>query len=167
MSTQSAVLPVRCSYRTAEGRQCRLFSTDPRSGLCPQHLRKQKDPADLTKPLLANCQGFQTAQGINFSLSNLYKLLAANRISPRRASVLAFISSLLLHTLPAIDADSAAGVTDPTAKKEAASADQQALATVVAIRDASEDRAEDEGDDPREDFPSESEDLLPAAKQDD
>jgi hypothetical protein len=115
MSTQPAVLPVRCSYRSPQGRQCRLLSTDPRSGLCPRHLSAQKDPDDLTKPLLANCQGFQTAQGINFSLGNLYKLLAANRISPRRASVLAFISSLLLHTLPAIDSDNEADITDPDA----------------------------------------------------
>jgi hypothetical protein len=45
---------------------------------------------------------------------NLYQLLAQNRISPRRAAVLAYISSLLLRTLPQIDADNAAGITDPT-----------------------------------------------------
>lgn len=45
---------------------------------------------------------------------NLYQLLAQNRISPRRAAILSYISSLLLHTLPQIDADKAAGITDPT-----------------------------------------------------
>jgi hypothetical protein len=45
---------------------------------------------------------------------NLYQLLAQNRISPRRAAVLAHISSLLLRTLPAITADNAAGITYPT-----------------------------------------------------
>jgi len=48
---------------------------------------------------------FQNAQGINYSLGALYSLLAQGRISPRRASVLAYISSLLLRTLPAIDND--------------------------------------------------------------
>jgi hypothetical protein len=45
---------------------------------------------------------------------NLYQLLAQNRISPRRAAVLSYISSLLLRTLPAIAADNAAGITYPT-----------------------------------------------------
>jgi hypothetical protein len=40
--------------------------------------------------------------------------LAKNHISPRRASVLAHINGLLLRTLPAIDADNAAGISNPT-----------------------------------------------------
>jgi len=48
---------------------------------------------------------FQRPQGVNNSLGALYNLLAEGRISPRRASVLAHISSLLLRTLPAIDYD--------------------------------------------------------------
>jgi hypothetical protein len=40
--------------------------------------------------------------------------LAQNRISPRRAAVLSHICGLLLRTLPQIDADRAAGITDPT-----------------------------------------------------
>lgn len=165
MSTKSAVPSFRCSYRTAAGRQCRLLSTDPHSGLCPQHLKKQKDPGDLTKLLLPNWQSFQTAQGINSSLTNLYKLLAANRISPRRASVLAFISSLLLHTLPAIDADLAAGIIDPTAETETASEEREAFANVVAIEDARRDRI-DEGEVAQEDFTTlPSEPTAPAADE--
>jgi hypothetical protein len=48
---------------------------------------------------------FQNAQGINHSLGALYTLAAQGRISPRRASVLAYISSLLLRSLTAIDND--------------------------------------------------------------
>ena len=59
-------------------------------------------------------QGFQTAQGINYSLGILYRLAAKNEISSRRAAVLAYIGSLLLRTLPAIDADNKAGIADPT-----------------------------------------------------
>jgi hypothetical protein len=118
MTFQSAAFTARCLYRTAAGRQCRQLSNDPRSGLCPQHLQKQNEHADLTRPLLHGWQGFQTAQGLNYSLSNLYKLLAANRISARRASVLAYINSLLLRTLPAIDADCEAGIDDPFAPKK-------------------------------------------------
>ncbi len=73
---------------------------------------------DLSDNLLARSQNFQTAQGVNFALANIYRLLAANRISPRRASVLAYINSLLLRTLPAIDYDDENGHTDPTATGE-------------------------------------------------
>jgi hypothetical protein len=40
---------------------------------------------------------------INHVLGELYKLLAANKISPRRGVVMAYTRSLLLRTLPAID----------------------------------------------------------------
>jgi len=108
----------RCSHRDAAGRQCRTPITDPRSSLCSYHFnqraQKQADLTDVYAPLIRNSQGLQTAQGINLSLTNLYQLLARNLISPRRAAVLAYINSLLLRTLPAIDADLAAGITDPT-----------------------------------------------------
>jgi len=115
-TANSAVLSLRCTYRTSGGRQCRQSASDAHSGLCPQHHAQQKQElaADHFKHLTTNFQFFQTAQGINFSLMNLYQLLAQNRISPRRAAVLSYISSLLLRTLPQIDADKAAGIIDPT-----------------------------------------------------
>ena len=115
-TAKSAVLSLRCAYRTSDGRQCRLSVTDARSGLCPQHrsAQMQTEAADHFPYLSRNFQYFQTAQGVNYSLMNLYQLLAQNRISPRRAAVLSYISSLLLRTLPQIDADRAAGITDPT-----------------------------------------------------
>ena len=113
--TANAVPSIRCAHRTPGGRQCRLPASDPRSGLCPQHrvAQQQIEAADHYLHLTTKFQYFQTAQGINFSLGNLYQLLAQNRISPRRAAVLAYINSLLLRTLPQIDADNAAGIKFP------------------------------------------------------
>ena len=74
----------------------------------------EEEATDHYPYLSSNFQYFQTAQGVNFSLMNLYRLLAENRISPRRAAVLSYISSLLLRSLPQIDADKAAGITDPS-----------------------------------------------------
>ena len=114
--TANASVPsIRCAHRTAGGRQCRLPVSDPRSGLCPQHRAEQQqiEAADHYLHLTTKFQYFQTAQGINFSLGNLYQLLAQNRISPRRAAVLAYINSLLLRTLPQIDAANAAGIKFP------------------------------------------------------
>ena len=109
-------ISLRCAHRTAGGRQCRLPASDAHSGLCPQHHagQKQQQEEDHFDYLIRNNQCFQTAQGINFSLGNLYALLAQNLISPRRAAVLAYVSSLMLRSLPQIDADNAAGVKDPS-----------------------------------------------------
>ncbi len=116
-AADSAVLSVRCAHRSSGGRRCRLSVSDPRSVFCAQHRSEQleEEAADHFDLLSQNSQGFQTAQGINHSLHNLYTLLAENRISPRRAAVLSHICGLLLRTLPAIDADNEAGITDPTA----------------------------------------------------
>ncbi len=110
-----AVLSTRCTHRTATGRRCRLSVSDAHSSLCRQHHAEllQEQSADHCPRLIRNFQGFQTAQGINHSLKHLYELLAQNRISPRRAAVLSYISSLLLRTLPQIDADTAESSTPP------------------------------------------------------
>jgi hypothetical protein len=109
----------RCWHRTPSGRRCKMPILRAGEQLCYQHTveYKKADAFNLETALLARNQAFQTAQGINNALQNLYILLANNYISPRRASVLAYISSLLLRTLPAIDADRAAGIIDPTAPK--------------------------------------------------
>ncbi len=114
--TNPVALSVRCAHRSAAGRRCRLSVSDPRSVFCAQHRSEQleEEAADHFDLLSQNSQCFQTAQGINFSLTNLYELLAQNRISPRRAAVLSHICGLLLRTLPQIDADKAAGIIDPT-----------------------------------------------------
>ncbi len=101
----SSTLP-HCSHRTPSGRRCRLPISDPDSGLCLNHAlrrRKDRDLADLASALTGKSEEFQTAAGINRSLAELYVLLAQNRIAPRRAAVLAYISNLLLRTLPAIE----------------------------------------------------------------
>jgi hypothetical protein len=99
----------RCQHFTATGRQCASLAGDRSSGLCPRHAaQSQAASADATNFRLAltrDSEDFQNAQGVNNSLCTLYCLLSEGIISPRRASVLAYISSLLLRTLPAIDYD--------------------------------------------------------------
>jgi hypothetical protein len=98
--------PLHCHHRTASGRRCRLPVTDAASGLCFRHaVRQQKDRelADFAAALTGKSEEFHTAVGINNSLGELYRLLAEDKIAPRRAAVLAYISNLLLRTLPAID----------------------------------------------------------------
>jgi hypothetical protein len=54
--------------------------------------------------------GFQTAQGINHSPSQLYELLARDCISVRRAAAPAYLCGLLLRSLPAIGRDISSGI---------------------------------------------------------
>jgi len=121
---------MRCHYRRPSGRRCKLAVTAPGAPFCFTHTQEfnKADSLNLKTALLTDHQGFQTAQGINHSLGNLYILLANNYISPRRAAVLAYINSLQLRTLPAIDADNEAGITDPTAPdpEEAPDTDEEA-----------------------------------------
>jgi hypothetical protein len=145
----SVVPSVRCAYRSAGRRRCRLSVSDPRSVFCPQHRSEQleEEAADHFSYLSHNFQCFQTAQGINHSLHNLYALLAQNRISPRRAAVLSHICGLLLRTLPQIDADKAAGIFDPT----------KPVPINVAVRDEDADFDGDEDSDLDSDDEEESE----------
>ncbi len=107
----------RCQHQFENGTRCRLPVLSADSLFCPRHARlgeNQPIEEDLTAKLLKNSQDFQTAQGVNFALGNLYDLLAQNRISTRRAAVLAYINSLLLRTLPEIDSDRLKKIQDPT-----------------------------------------------------
>jgi hypothetical protein len=105
-STNTALTHERCQYRTATGRQCASRVLDPASSYCPRHASyRPTDSQDFSVALTGTACRFLNAQGINYSLASLYHLLASGRISPRRASTLAYISSLLLRSLPAIDKD--------------------------------------------------------------
>ena len=98
-------VPLHCQQRTASGRRCRMAVSDTDSGLCSKHFaerQKELDQADLAPVLIGDVQEFRDAVAINHSLGELYKLQARNKITPRRAAVMAYTASLLLRTLPAI-----------------------------------------------------------------
>jgi hypothetical protein len=79
--------------------------SDPKSGLCFRHaaLRARQDSGDFSPELVCGIDEFRSAEDINHVLGELYKLLAADKISPRRGAVMAYTCSLLLRTLPAIE----------------------------------------------------------------
>ena len=107
LKSPSSDLPhERCQYRTPTGRQCCSVAVNPDSSFCARHAASgPSDSEDFSLALTHKACRFQNAQGINDSLGALYTLAAQGRISPRRASVLAYISSLLLRSLTAIDND--------------------------------------------------------------
>jgi hypothetical protein len=116
----------RCLYLSTTGRQCRNWVLDPRGMCCPRHsVAQPHGPDDYSFHLLNRACNFENAAGIHESIRRLYSLLAADAISPRRAAVLGYLTSLLLRTLPAVykDPPSAAQLSErEKAKSLAASA---------------------------------------------
>lgn len=96
----TSVQPRHCLFRHTSGRFCRLPIADCGSGLCYRHTfdQRKQASADLLQRLT-------TAIGIHNSLSKLYKLLAADLITARRAAVLAYIANLLLRTIPIVHSE--------------------------------------------------------------
>ena len=98
----------RCRHYTDRGRRCQLPVVDTRSGFCFRHAKPQPAPSDsvdLSAELIGELSEFEFAVDINKFLAKLLVLLTKGRVSPRRASVLAYITNQLLHSLPAIDRD--------------------------------------------------------------
>jgi hypothetical protein len=99
----------RCRHFTADGRRCRLAVLDTRSHLCFRHSAliaaaqsPHNDSEDLSADLLPELSEFAAGTDLRQFLARLLTLVAKGRISPRRASVLAFISGQLLHSHRAI-----------------------------------------------------------------
>jgi hypothetical protein len=93
----------RCPYTTRANRRCRSLLLDPDARFCPRHAYLRSTPDDYHVILSNRAHRFRCAHGINNSLADLYAHVAGGAISPRRASTLAYITSLLLRTLPAIE----------------------------------------------------------------
>ena len=104
-SESSQESPARCQHRTLNGR-CRQPATDSAGTLCFHHARTQrqaKDDFTLLEPLVRKTEDLQSLEGISEDLAALHNLLAEGRVSPRRASVIAYIDSLLLRTFDALE----------------------------------------------------------------
>ena len=97
--------PNRCQHSYPSGRRCRMPASDLRAGLCAQHFRERlaREEADVSTALVGELKKFETASEVNDVLSRLLILVSQDRVSPRRAAVIAYICNLLLRTRPAID----------------------------------------------------------------
>jgi hypothetical protein len=94
-----------CRHIFDSGRRCR-FPVLPNANFCIRHIQfqlKANLEADLTRHFGPDPLNFKSVCEVNDFLCNLAKLLVEDRIPVRRASVLAYIASLELRTLPGID----------------------------------------------------------------
>jgi hypothetical protein len=96
----------RCNHLFANHTRCRLFVPNAHARFCVNHAKpsaRRASAPDLAVTLTANLDEFKSAEPINDFLSRLLLALAHDRISPRRAAVLAYITNQLLRTVAAIE----------------------------------------------------------------
>jgi hypothetical protein len=106
-----------CQHHSKDGKQCHMLLAADNPTLCPFHARsdakrvdlQRDDSEDLSALFNQDLPKQKTAADIHTHLWNLSLALQQGRISPRRAAVLAYIHSLLLRTLPAIDKQNSSG----------------------------------------------------------
>src|SRR5260370_8838256 len=99
----------RCSHRFPNGKRCRNSASHSHFGLCLNHFKESaaigvglqqmpNDSADLSADLLPELSEFSAGTDIRQFLARLLTLVVKGRVSPRRASVLAYITNQLLHS---------------------------------------------------------------------
>jgi hypothetical protein len=104
---------IRCTHTDTLGRQCRALSVPipgfrpegSRFGLCPTHAtadRQLLQTDDVAKYLFKNTPHLDTAAAVNHFLEHLVEMVANNRIPVRNATLLTYISSLLLSSVDRI-----------------------------------------------------------------
>ena len=87
----------RCTHRFPNGKRCRNSASDSHFGLCLNQ-QMPNDSADLSAELLPELSEFSAGTDIRQFLARLLTLVVKGRVSPRRASVLAYITNQLLHS---------------------------------------------------------------------
>ncbi len=100
-----------CQHHSKDSKRCHMLLAADSTTLCAFHARshakraasQRDDSADLSALFSKDLPKQKSAADIHTHLWNLSLALQQGRISPRRAAVLAYINSLLLRTLPAID----------------------------------------------------------------
>ena len=106
----------RCQHLTGKRRRCRL-SARPDSPFCSLHaaLARTGDDvvADLLAPFADGPAAFKSFAALNQFLAQLLILQVQDRISPRRAAVMAYNVNLLLRTIAAAEHSAAKNAKPP------------------------------------------------------
>jgi hypothetical protein len=89
----------RCHHHYPSNRRCRSLASGAGAKFCWRHAADADAETDLSAALTGGLQQFTSPGAVNDFLSRLLLLLAENRISPRRAAVLAYITNQILRTI--------------------------------------------------------------------
>jgi hypothetical protein len=127
----SKTVSARCPYLYPNGKRCSLPVLPAHSGFCVRHgqptvpvalspslQHDQSDFTDLSAELLPELPEFAAGADIRQFLARLLVLVTKGRISPRRASVLGYITNQLLHSHRAIDRENFLQLADADANRQ-------------------------------------------------
>jgi hypothetical protein len=94
----------RCQFPFSDGRGCRMLRSPHHPSFCAFHSRQELQLLEsqrLGGEISASLNGdFLTATDINHVLGKLFVAVAQDRIPPRKAAALAYLSQVLLSSLP-------------------------------------------------------------------
>ncbi len=111
LSAPVKIDPSRCPFIYSNGKRCRLPGLSAHLGFCLGHSKHTiplppnsfEDSEDLSSDLLPQPSQFDSPDDVSQFLARLLVLVTKGRVSPRRASVLAYITNQLLHSHHAIE----------------------------------------------------------------
>src|SRR5579862_5533886 len=97
----------RCHHRFANATRCRMPALAPGRNYCPRHadLIENESGADAAEELMEGIAAMNSADHVRVVLSRLIELVAENRITPRRASIITFICGQILRSLASLAAE--------------------------------------------------------------
>jgi len=111
-----------CTFIFKDGRKCRALKM-PTRHVCIEHWQHdgqfEQDEAALIE-LAAVSRTLDSRRGVRKALATLWRLIATDRIPPRKASLLAYTGQLLLSSMGAVRAEAA----EPAGKESAEPADK-------------------------------------------
>ena len=98
---------LHCHHISPRGQRCRMLSAPHHDSFCANHLKQsaatRPDPEILAAHLLGQTGGLSTAGEVNALLANVAKQFAHQRIDRKDAIAFAYLSQLLLCTLPGME----------------------------------------------------------------
>ena len=117
--SSSPELPERCQFTFSDRRQCTMARSDIHPSLCRYHAEREDqlfgEPGSRTvaaaldlPELYSACRDLTTAAGVNRALGQVFRLLAQRRISRQEAATYCHLAQLLLRSISAMRAESAA-----------------------------------------------------------
>ncbi|HEV3218836.1 MAG TPA: hypothetical protein VGZ48_03650 [Candidatus Acidoferrales bacterium] len=111
-ASKNAIPPpgIRCTFTDVAGRQCRNLALRPtgsgasrtKSGFCLAHATEERmlhDAEAVAEEIIGNAPTLDTVVGVNNVLAKLFELTVSDRIPMRKAAILTYQASLLLHSV--------------------------------------------------------------------
>jgi hypothetical protein len=117
-ASKNAIPPpgIRCTFTDLAGRQCRNLALRPtgkgasrkKSGLCLAHAteeRQLRDAEAVAEELLGNTGTLDSTVAVNNVLRKIFELTVEDRIPMRKAALLTYQASLLLHSITGVKSE--------------------------------------------------------------